>query len=1055
MTRSELKTLGIVALSIGVVLLAVLLPFPSAAPPEVAPDAPSDSVLQAPAPERMNAVLSQALPMARGEGVIAGRVMASGRPVPTAVVTATRAEGDDTLSDLDCECDNHCGQKLLMCGCPEAAEQLKRLVVERRGEVVPVARTQVQEDGSFELRGLEAGTKVALWADDAELGTAFSADVAVGSRDVVVELGGGITVEGRVTIDKTTAASGAWVTLIYAEHSRFFDVLADAEGKFKIGPVPAATYALVGGKTGVLPGHEHIKGAPQPKLELELWTPRTVTGTVELDGKPAQGVSVHLEGNHRKRDIVTRADGTFAFGELRPGFYSVAATQGELRAVAESAVPSQGNATALWLKLENAAIVTGHVTVNGGGAAAGVKVSIKEANRWAEAMTAEDGAYVVTASPGPKQTLWFHGKGFASDRKTVDLLPGKQIVDVEVQREARIKGHVIDAETNQPVAKVAVSANEASRDDLQGHEARTDETGAFEVGGLAPGEYLLRTSHHEYVEAQTSVTAPASAVKLALGRGLSLSGVVISDTGRGVRAEVRAQRGRDWETSRSTQTNDAGVFELRGLTEGAWELDAENEQGSGELTVELPLQSPAPVRIVLARKLMISGVVVDEGGKPVAGVDVTGYSEATRDVAHSDVEGTGVDGKFVLTTTKPGEYELFAMPRDMTEQTDMSNRTRARTGDTDVRVVVRMAANARGRVLDPERRPIKKFRLNGKQVGSSDGRFEMPLQISSTRLLIEADGYLPHMQAVIRRAGDVDLGDIVLGAGREVRIKVVAKATGQPIDNAEVWTMEAWTSGLETRSPAAWTGSDGIAALRGLPSKSYSITVKHSTHRAQRVELAPGEAVKQVELEKGPTLIVTVRDEAGRPKQTRVTVVHLGENNPPGQLPTDAAGVVRFEGMLPGRYVVHAGVGEFGPRLGVKGQRTVTLPESGEVNVTVAMQRGGSSVQLQLSPGPGAWVPSSVELVPAEMPAERAAGLDYGLSSLLVERADETEIQWRYAVRDLSPGTYRAVIYVRDGKQFGFYSFPVSVTRERGQIAQIPLPAPVEVIPIQRSEEAD
>lgn len=91
-----------------------------------------------------------------GELRIVGRVVDAKGPVSDAIVTATAGTGADVLSNMDCQCDMHCGQKLLECGCGESASQLEALVSAREGEAPPVASATTGEDGSFVLEGLAA-----------------------------------------------------------------------------------------------------------------------------------------------------------------------------------------------------------------------------------------------------------------------------------------------------------------------------------------------------------------------------------------------------------------------------------------------------------------------------------------------------------------------------------------------------------------------------------------------------------------------------------------------------------------------------------------------------------------------------------------------------------------------------------------------------------------------------------------------------------------------------------------------------------------------------------
>ncbi|MBK7861067.1 MAG: carboxypeptidase regulatory-like domain-containing protein [Archangiaceae bacterium] len=1023
--------LGVMAAGALLIALAIWLAQPEPVL-EIAAEAPSRALEAAPNPQQMNAVLSQPVRPSAGKGTLKGRVTAQGQPVSGATVTATRAQSDETLSDLMCQCDDHCGIALLECGCPMAAEQLQALVLERRGEVVPLARTVSSADGAFALEGLEGGT-VSLWADEPKLGTALSRDVAVDREDVELTLGGSVTVTGRVVIDGDTPAAGAWVTLIHTEHSRFFDALADAQGRFTLGPVPAAQYALVAGKSGLLPGRARVGADEQREVVVALSTPRTVSGVVEENGHGVSGVAVHLEGNHKKRDAVSRGDGTFVFSELKEGAFTLTATAAALRAEAKAFVPRQGNAKPVKLQLQRAAVVAGHVTVKGRGPAAEIEVSVGDEAAWVKATTASDGSYRVLAKAAPHQNWWAQGLGVAGHHRVVDLVSGEQVIDVELEPEAVIEGVVLDAETQQPVAGANVTARELARADGESTE-ETEPDGTFAFKGLPAGGYQVSASYDGYVASQTKVTSPASGVQLKLGRGLKLKGIVVGPRGEPMHATVNAHRKRDATGQQTAETTDGGTFELTGLREGAYRLSAEASGHSGELEVVLPVERDQRVRLVLAAELTLSGVVVDVEGKPVAKAMVVGLksSQTPEPAMMRGGLPTGDDGRFTLIAKSAGEYELHAFRREAPAEGFATEPTRARAGDSNIRLVLGGGKKLRGRVVDARHTPISRYGLDERLIDDPTGAFEVPLLATQTRVRIAAPGYLPHRHPIPPHTSDVDLGDIVLGEGREVRLKVRSKVTGQPLKDALLYDLQTWSAGEARVAPLATTGADGVATLHGLPDDTFAVVANHATHRPQRVDVAPNEREKTVSLDQGPTLVVTVVDEDDRPARVEVTVVPLDEKALVIGLPTDERGVVRFEGMPSGRFMALAAGERSSDSRRAHGE--VTLPESGEVPLRLKLQRGAARVRLQLSPGPDTWQPTGVFLFPDGLPATDEHGLKRSLSFDHSERADPTAVPLEFAANDVPPGAWRAVVTVSRGEQRGVYtSAPFKVTPERDQ----------------------
>jgi hypothetical protein len=997
------KRVGIVAVAVMLAAGAAWVLLRHDEPVDVSTAEERPTAQQAPVPEHMNAVLSAPLKAQTGHGSISGSVTHDGQGVAGATVTATRAEGDETLSDLDCQCDNQCGRKLLECGCPEASEQLKTRVVERRGEVMPVARAVTRADGTFELTGLDDAT-VSLWADDAKLGTAFQGGVAVGTQDAALELGEGITVSGNVVIDDTRPASGAWVTLIHAGHSRFFDTLADADGRFRVGPLPKATYALVAGSSAGLPDHLQITKT-YDDLTLRLFTPRKITGTVEQGGKPAPQATIHLDGNHRKRDVTTNGTGAFTFDELRPGVYALTASSGDSRARASVEVPAKGNPSPVRLVLEAGAVVSGRVHSKGHGLE-GARVAAGLVPDWVEMNTDSGGRYRLVAKPGESVGLFASLKGYADQSQLVNLKPGEQTFDIELEPQALIEGTVLHAKTGAPVAGVKVEAVADEKDEDPDAEATTDERGAFALEALGPGHYFLSAKHDEFITTRLEVDAPASRVRVSLDPGVTLSGVVVNANSEGVLASV-------WTGDRSTDSTDGGQFTLKGLTPGPHLVQAHTWEASGEANVTAPSQR---VRIVLSRKSSISGTVVDEQGQAVAGVNVYGTGK-------KGVHGTGsfspsdADGGFRLTGLEDEQYELTAGNDAL--GIDLEHKTPAKAGDRDVRVVFRAPARATGRVVNAQHVPIGRFAVNGKQLEDVDGRFDVQLKPRDKELRVEALGYRGvEVPLPPDPRGKIAVGDVVLGEGRTLRLHVVGKDTGKPAEGAFVWTAAGW-SDSDARGLAV-ADAAGDAVIQGLTDEALELVVDQGSHRPTHVTIGATETQKTVQLDLGPSISVTIVDSTGQPAWAQLKLFYIDEKESPTNAEVKAGEPWTLEGIPPGRVIVCAW-GDSG-----RATASATIGDSGDVSLTLRLTSGVHVLVDVETPG-GRWTVQGLGIIPAE-------GLDMMHWSSdawrLADMGDETGTPLQYAFAGLLPGSYQAVVFVGDGARRGWSSTPITISAD-------------------------
>src|SRR5262249_35872520 len=69
--------------------------------------------------------------------------------------------------------------------------------------------------------------------------------------------------------------------------------------------------------------------------------------------------------------------------------------------------------------------------------------------------------------------------------------------DFTLKRGCSIRIQALDAENEQPIAKVRIYSSNASNQRIRGERISTDRTGWAEIGGLppGPGEYLIGTTH--------------------------------------------------------------------------------------------------------------------------------------------------------------------------------------------------------------------------------------------------------------------------------------------------------------------------------------------------------------------------------------------------------------------------------------------------------------------------------------------------------------------------------------------------------------------------------
>lgn len=880
-----------------------------------------------------------------GSGALSlrGRVVQGGRPVAGAIVVATRGESGDSLSARECECDNKCGQRLLDCGCGEAAQQLVELVTTRLGEVVPVAEATSAADGTFELTGLEPGD-VALWGEHGRTAVGLLPSVAAGREDVELVLSEGRSLRGVVVDEDDKPLSGVALTAVHKGESRFFDVLSDVSGAFTIGPVPAGAYRIVASdRTHLAEQEDYPEGDDEGRIVLA--DPRTVSGRVLLGEKPAVGARVELSGEHREESATTGADGAFTFTVLRPGEYEILATLdalgGSVSVSLEERAPHN-----VELVLEALGSLVGTVRDEGGAPIADAAVHLairgpRDLER--KTTTGPDGTYRLPLLRG-RWSLAVSHDGHLPFSDWLNVLAGETAErDVVLKASSVVAGVVVDGEGN-GIANATVHLGPDSA-------ATTKKDGSFSVGG-APGPVTLRVRHEQFLEVEQKATAPSRDLRVVLLRGAALEGVVLDADGKPVAlvnvASLPETEGgmRGWKYSKSDQQ---GRFVLKGLQPGPLMVSATSSSDGArvEKRVVVDERERGFVELRFPKAGEISGVVVDTKGAAVASVAVL---EQTRgDVAlvggHPGAPRTttGPDGRFVLTTTS-ASAALVADPMQFLDNAPVQ----AKQGDRDVRIVVRRRAGVRGRVVDEQRRPVPSFTVDMREVKAQDGVFHHPVDKGfASPLAVGADGYAMELRPVVPRAGEeIDLGDIVLKRGRVVRGVVLDAETGAPVAGARVVrnpgvAPEHLGDFVRDADPDAVSQADGRFVLANLPESDASVGVMHDDYGPATAPIRAGDSTPTIRLKRGVLLLGRVLDAAGQGVRSVQVIAMLGRESEVWS-GSDASGEFRFAGLAPGSWqLTTLGGPDIDPV-------TVEVPATGTVRVELKERRGGATLRVRL-----------------------------------------------------------------------------------------------------------
>lgn len=499
------------------------------------------------------------------------------------------------------------------------------------------------------------------------------------------------SLSGYVNLPDGSPASGATVWYapmpaggVYDELLEDYGASTDYYGHFSIGGLAPGTYGLVIEPPENTPTARVLRGVTQqavepPSAEPTLTLPaavKQITGTVVLDGTPQGGVSVYAYGPTSIWPLIATSDpgGSFAFG-VEPGTWELSATPADGSVYDSDGRPaivrfpessSVETATVTLVLASFSASVAGAVTDAAGAPIESLTVEAvsTESGRVLSSTTSVDGTYSLPVSPG----LW---EVSVVTNPSVDYyLAEPAAVTVEpvasetlTQDFTLLSGARIDgtfAAGGSPVSDVQgfVYARDAAGEVLASDYAEGGSftlvlaTGAYSLGvDLAPGSAYLSedevelsvppTAAGQIIPASLPLTRSSATITgtLRTASGQALTGVPATVTAFPEDPEAAPQWAEVVETS--------GSFSLT-VTPGTWFLSVAFDDDARHVAPVDPIlvtvradETAAADLTALVRDGVISGVVTDEEGNPLAGEIVWVSNDLFEDVAV-----TGDDGGF-------------------------------------------------------------------------------------------------------------------------------------------------------------------------------------------------------------------------------------------------------------------------------------------------------------------------------------------------------------------------------------------------------------------------
>jgi protocatechuate 3,4-dioxygenase beta subunit len=561
-----------------------------------------------------------------------------------------------------------------------------------RGRQEAPATATTDGEGRFEVRDLGPGRyDLEVQAEGFAATTIRGVEIPAGggqSELGTVILEPGVSLAGQVVDEDGAPLEGASVGaspargmgLPFPLGGRAVEgVETDAEGRFLLQDLKAGESIDLGvGLEGYLgrslPGVAVPREAP---LEIVLETAAQIAGQVvnEKD-EPVPNAVVLLSqqgsafrgGQQHER---TGEDGTFLFGTVEPGSYTLMARQrGALPSEERTLAVTKGQAvSAVTLVLRRGATVEGQVFSNDGNPVHGARVGSVQsssmnpmnpmASLFVSAETDGDGHYRLEGVPPGSLSLEANHPGHSRAVRDLEVRPGTNRLDFTLESGTEVAGRVVTA-LGEPIAGAAVQLMGMSGR-FGGPEAVTGGDGVFRIPSVPSGSYravarkdsLTTAGEGMKVEVQGE---PVTGLELVLGAGATITGQV---TGLDFEAlstlQIRASGGgRDMVLG---EVDYEGSYRLGPVSPGPWLVQA-GVGGTGEQVMERVTVEEGATAVTLDLDFgtghVLTGRVL-QGGEPLVGVrvQVVGLSAGKSALATTTFEGT-----FRLTGLATDDYHL-------------------------------------------------------------------------------------------------------------------------------------------------------------------------------------------------------------------------------------------------------------------------------------------------------------------------------------------------------------------------------------------------------------
>jgi len=599
----------------------------------------------------------------------------------------------------------------------------------------------------------------------------------------------------------------------------------------------------------------------------------TIRGTVVRDdGQPAAGARVEafaLESSEQQRARWLSANPTrkalaAAVADAEGNFVlDVKAAVVDLR-FEVAGQPAAGeraaaNEDAGVVRIATAPMTRGTVTANGK-PLAGATVIIFFAGAESIATTDAAGHYAL---PHPKRlssrVLVHHPRYAPLARELGPLM--SQSADLSMSAGSVLTGRVV---ADAPVANAIIEVDNFPL-------ATTGTDGTFSIEH-APADARKIVARMDDRIAALQLGRERNLV-LRLSKGVTVAGSVRDlKTGAPIAdAEVTAAAPHFGDTEHGLRviTDAKGNYAIHGLAGGETELTAIHPAyGTPRITLNLAEGRAARKVLYVSPLARISGAVVDERSRPIAGVSVTARPMGGGDAlwtpgllrtVHSGI--TGPDGRFLLRTSDEDSVQIDAKKAGLPPSHSAVLHVTAGARVAGITITMPQGVLLRGRVTSSEAKPLPGARVSVADDvvrTKDDGMFAMRVLEGTYDVVVAAAGYAPRS---VRAQVSADSRPIEIALEPGVAVSGRVTRGGEPVEGVNVYTVSG------AAGEPVQTSSDGTFRIDDLARGDIRLAFKKPSDFIQitRAVTAPASDIN-VELPPGSRVSGRVIDKAsGQP----------------------------------------------------------------------------------------------------------------------------------------------------------------------------------------------